>query len=151
MAKFKSGWYDVGEQQYYFRSGFEYRWAQYLEWLKGLGEIVGWTYEPRVFWFEKIRRGKNNYKPDFLVLYAEEGDERTHRWHECKGYLQQADITKLRRMAKYYPDEKIILVMQRIPKTRTRKNTELFRRLENAEKYVERIMDAEEILKEVGL
>lgn len=148
--EFKSGWYTIGGQRNYFRSGFEVQWAEYLELLKGLGEIVGWLYEPRRFIFEKIKRGTNSYLPDFLVLYEEEG-ERMHRWHEAKGYLKQKNITQLHRMAKYYPDEKIILVMQCIPKTRTRKNTELFRRLENAEKYTERIMDAEKILKDAGL
>ena len=37
------------------------------------------------------------------------------------------------------------------PKTRTKRNVELFRRLENAEKYIERVMEAEKILKEVGI
>jgi len=150
QQQFNAGWYDVGDESYYFRSGGEYHWALYLLLLKDLGEIVDFSYEPRTFWFEKIRRGTNSYKPDFLVLYEEDG-ERTHRWQEYKGYLKQKNVTQFRRMAKYYPDEKIILVMERIPETRTRKNTELFRRLENAEKYIERIMDAEKILKEVGL
>jgi len=147
---FKAGWYDVGNQHCYFRSGLEYRWAKYLEWLKGLGEIVSWLYEPRKFEFKKIRSGTVFYTPDFLVLYGAPY-EPNHCWHELKGHLKQKDVTKLRRMAKYYPDEKIILIMQNIPKTRTKRNVELFRRLENAEKYIERVMEAEKILKEVGI
>lgn len=150
QQEFKAGWYDVGGQHCYFRSGLEYRWAQYLELLKGLGEIVKWSYEPRRFEFHKIRSGTVFYTPDFLILYGAPY-EPDHCWHELKGHLTQRDVTKFRRMAKYYPKEKLILVMQRIPKTRTRKNTELFRRLENAEKYIERVMCAEEVLKQVGL
>ena len=150
QQEFKAGWYDVGDQHEYFRSGLEYRWAQYLELLKGLGEIVKWSYESRRFEFKKIRSGTVFYTPDFLVLYGAPY-EPDHCWHELKGHLAQRDVTKFRRMAKYYPGEKLILVMERIPKTRTRKNTELFRRLENAEKYVERVMSAEEILRKVGL
>ena len=54
-------------------------------------------------------------------------------------------------MAKYYPAEKIILVMQNIPNKPTKKNTEKFRRMENAAKYVERVIDGGEQLRKVGL
>lgn len=155
QQQFKAGWYDVGNKHCYFRSGFEYRWAQYLELLKGLGLIVDWQYEGRKFEFKNIRSGTVFYLPDFLVTYECWGEDkllkRTYRWQECKGHLLQKNITQFRRMAKYYPNEKIVLVMQRIPQTKTRKNTELFRRLENAKKYVERVMEAEPILKEVGI
>ena len=157
---FKQGYSEVGGKRYWFRSGFEVRWAQYLELLKGLGEIVDWFYEIRKFEFEKIRSGTVFYTPDFKVIYPKEseaGYEDTHCrncfyvWHECKGHLQQRDVTKFKRMVKYYPNEKLILVMQNIPKKPTRKNAEKLRRLENAGKYVERILNGEELLKKVGL
>jgi len=106
---FKQGWSIVGGKRYYFRAGFEVEWAQYLQFLKEIGEIEDWEYEPEPFWFEGIKRGTNNYRPDFKVSYKD-GD---YCWHETKGNLKQKDITKFRRMAKYDPDEKIILVMQR--------------------------------------
>ena len=151
---FKQGWSVVGGKKYWFRSGLEVRWAQYLELLKGLDEIVDWEYEPRKFEFEGIRSGTVFYIPDFKVEYPRlenNHDWEIIRWHEVKGYLKQKDVTKFRRMAKYHPSEKIILVMQNIPKKPTRKSTEKLRRLDNARKYVERIMEAEKILKQVGI
>lgn len=160
---FKQGWTVVGGKRYWFRSGFEVRWAQYLELLKGLGEIVDWEYEPKKFEFEGIRSGTVFYTPDFRVIYKDSVFVIPNsltintkyvefvRWHECKGHLKQKDVTKFSRMAKYYPDEKIILVMQNIPKKSTRKNAEKFRRLANAKRYVERIMNGSETLKKVGL
>ena len=54
-------------------------------------------------------------------------------------------------MAKYYPDEKIILVMQNIPMKMTRKNIEKKRRIDNARKYVKRVIDGSEILRKAGM
>jgi hypothetical protein len=149
MNNFKQGWSEVGGKRYWFRSGFEVRWAQYLELLKQGGEIYDWFYEPQKFEFEKIRSGTVFYTPDFQVYYY--NIKPPYYWHECKGHLKQKDVTKFRRMDKYYPDETIILVMQNIPQKPTRKNTEKLRRLDNARKYVERVMDGEQLLKQVGL
>ena len=146
---FKQGWSTVGGKTHWFRSGFEVRWARYLEFLKQEGEIYDWVYEPKDFYFEGIRRGTVSYKPDFQVYYYNIAPP--YIWHETKGYLQQKNVTQLRRMAKYYPNEKIILVMQNIPNKSTKKNTEKFRRMENAAKYVERVMDGGEQLRKVGL
>lgn len=101
----------VGGKKYYWRAGFEKQWAQYLQFLKDIGEIEDWEYESRTFWFEGIRRGTNNYRPDFKITYK----DGSYCWHETKGRLTQKDITKFRRMAKHHPDEKIILVMERQP------------------------------------
>lgn len=144
---FKQGRSEVGGKAYRFRSGFEVRWAQYLELLKGLGEVYMWQYEPKKFEFEKIRSGTVFYTPDFLVHY----NNNEIRWHETKGHLKQKDVVKFKRMAKYYPSEKIILVMQNIPQKPTRKSAEKLRRLANARKYVERVMDGGQVLKKVGL
>ena len=145
--KFKSGWKIVGGQRCFFRCGFEVRWAKYLELLKQAGEITYWEYETKKFEFEGIRSGTVFYIPDFFIQYSN-GEM---LWHETKGHLKQKDVTKFRRMAKYYPDEKIVLVMQYIPKKHTKKNTEKFRRLDNARKYVEKIIDGSKELKQMGL
>ena len=155
MTEFKQGWDIVGGKRYWFRSGFEVRWARYLEFLKEIGEIADWEYEPKDFWFEEIKRGTVSYKPDFRVNYMRQLSDPNAAigeiiWHECKGHIQQKDVTKFRRMAKYYPDEKIILVMQNIPKTSTRKNFEKRRRIANAKQYIERVMDGSEVLKKAG-
>jgi hypothetical protein len=153
----QKGWATVGDKTYHFRSQYEVRWAQYLELLKMAGEIIDWEYEPRKFEFEDIRSGTVFYTPDFKVCHNDVVDEKDwskkipHIWHECKGHLTQKDITKFRRMAKYYPDERIILVMQNIPKTVTKRNRTKILRLQKAEKYVERIMDGTELLRKAGL
>lgn len=145
----QKGWATIGGQTCYFRSKFERRWAEWLELLKQADNgTVDWQYEPKKFEFEKIRSGTVFYTPDFRVIYKE---LKEIYWHECKGHLTQKDITKFRRMAKYYPNEKIVLVMQNIPLKTTRKNVEKMRRLDNARKYVYRVIDGGQILKKIGL
>lgn len=152
----QQGWAVVGGQKCYFKSKLELRWAQYLEFLKQAGEIIEWQYEPKKFEFEGIRSGTVFYTPDFKVKYPKSTIGITylyeHLWHEVKGHLTQRDVTKFRRMQHYYPDEKIILVMQRVPPTHSRsKSAQKLRvKLFKAEKYVERIIDAEKTLKQAG-
>ena len=140
-------WATVGGQHHWWRSKFEWRWAQYLERLKTAREVDGWLYESERFEFKGIRSGTVFYLPDFWVIYRS-GDT---LWHETKGHLTQRDITKFRRMAKYHPAERIVLVMQNIPKSRTKKNARKRELLKKAQQYVERIIDGTEQLKKVGL
>lgn len=140
-------WATVGWQRHWWRSRFEWRWAQYLEMLKTAGEVIRWNYESKKFEFQGIRSGTVFYLPDFLVWYVNEDI----LWHETKGHLIQKDVTKFRRMQKYHPDERIILVMQNIPKSKTKKNARKRELLKKAEQYVERIIDGTEQLKKVGL
>lgn len=144
--KCQAGWAVVGGQRYYFRCKLERRWAEYLQILKDWEAILDWEYEPRRFEFANIRSGTVFYTPDFRITEKDK-----HYWHEVKGHLHQKDVTKFRRMAKRYPDEKIILVMQAIPMKWTRKGAEKMRRLKNARKYVYRIINGTEILKKFGL
>jgi hypothetical protein len=88
------------------RSGWEANFARYLHWLCCQGEIVSWDYEPCEFWFEGIKRGCRSYKPDFKV----EEKDGTIVYYEVKGWLDPESKTKLRRMTKYHPDVKVILV-----------------------------------------
>jgi hypothetical protein len=90
----------------YFRSSWEANWARYLNWLKSIGEIVSWEYECETFEFHKIKRGSRFYTPDFKVINKDGTIER----HEVKGYMDQRSQTKLNRMAKYYPEIKLILI-----------------------------------------
>lgn len=113
----KPEWATIGGKTHYFRSKLEQRWALLLEIWKAGGTIEDWQYEPKTFWFEKIRRGVRSYKPDFLVTLPDGSTE----WHECKGYIHQKDCTKFHRMAKYYPDEKMVLVMQTVTKKNMQK------------------------------
>jgi hypothetical protein len=89
----------------YFRSGWEANYARYLNILVERGEILSWEYEPMVFVFEAIKRGTRTYTPDFLVKQK----DGLHEWHEVKGWMDQPSATRLKRMAKYFPDEKVIV------------------------------------------
>lgn len=87
---------DLGNQ--YFRSSYEANYARFLNF-----QHIQWEYEARTFWFEKIKRGSRSYTPDFWLPIAKE-------YHEVKGWMDQKSQTKLKRMAKYYPDVKVILI-----------------------------------------
>lgn len=104
--KYKGGWAEVGGKRIYFRSKWEINYARYLEWLKFEGAITGWEFEPETFFFEGVRQGHTSYLPDFKVTYP----DGTHAWHEVKGWMDAGSKTKLARMAKFYPDEKIYVV-----------------------------------------
>ena len=104
----RSGWYKIGRKKYYFRSGWEVVYARYLQWLKGENKIKKWEYEPKIFWFEAIRRGTRSYTPDFKI-YNIDG---TIEYHEVKGYMDSRSKTKIKRMKKYYP-ETILKVIQK--------------------------------------
>lgn len=89
----------------YFRSTWEANYARYLNWLKDRGEIQGWDYEAETFEFP-VRRGTRFYLPDFRVTDKHGRVE----FHEVKGYMDQPSRTALARMARYYPEVKIIVI-----------------------------------------
>ena len=105
-ATWKAGWRDIGGVRKYYRSKWEANYAHYLEWLKGLGEIQEWKHEPKTFWFEGIKRGANSYLPDFWVLENNGAES----YHEVKGWMDERSKTKIRRMAKYHPGVKLIVI-----------------------------------------
>ena len=102
----KQGWEIVGDKRCYFKSRWEFRYAQYLEFMKKHNKIVDWQYEPKTFYFEGIKRGTTNYKPDFLVTFPSGNSE----WFEVKGFMDSKSKTKIKRMAKYHPSEKLNIV-----------------------------------------
>jgi len=104
----KSGWREVGGKRIYFRSQFELQYAVKLQGYKEVGMIKDWEHEPKVFYFEGIKRGVTNYTPDFKV-YNNDG---SHHWVETKGYWDAKSKTKVKRFRKYFPDEKLICVNQ---------------------------------------
>ena len=105
----KAGWREVGDKRHYFRSRWEANYARYLEWLKERGDIVDWEYEPETFWFDGIKRGVRSYLPDFRV-HELDGSKPLH---EVKGWMDARSKTTLKRMAKYHPAERIILIRER--------------------------------------
>ncbi|AIM37397.1 hypothetical protein KO02_12365 [Sphingobacterium sp. ML3W] len=95
-----------GKKHIYLKSLYEINFCHYLNFLLQHKAIQDWEYEPDTFWFENIKRGTNNYLPDFRVL--ENNGEFTY--YEVKGYMDKKSATKIKRMAKYHPDIKLILV-----------------------------------------
>lgn len=111
----KGGWREIGGFKKYYRSRWEANYARWLEREKQEGRIVSWAHEPKTFWFEGIKRGVNNYLPDFQVVNNDLSEE----YHEVKGWMDSKSATKLKRMAKYHPDVKLVLV-----------DTKVYRKLE---------------------
>lgn len=108
-GSWKAQWREVGGKRNFYRSEWEANYACYLQFLKERGEIQDWEHEPETFWFESIRRGTRSYKPDFRV-WEKNG---ASNLHEVKGWMDQRSRTTLSRMAKYYPEEQIILITQK--------------------------------------
>ncbi len=105
-TKYKRGTYNINGKDIFFRSKWEANYALYLDFLIKVNQVKSWCYEPRIFYFESIRRGSRSYTPDFKVELPEGGYE----WHEVKGYMNPQSKTKLKRMSLYYPKEKIVLI-----------------------------------------
>lgn len=105
----KSGWRNIGGKDVFYRSRWEANYARYLEWLKQTKQIKSWKHESKVFWFEGIKRGCVSYLPDFKVITNENKEE----FHEVKGWMDDRSKTKIKRMAKYHPDVKLIIVKEK--------------------------------------
>lgn len=105
-SRSKNGWYSINKKAYYLRSGWEVLYARYLDFLVAKGEILGWEYEADTFWYENIRRGVRSYTPDFKVVTKKGALE----YHEVKGWMDAKSATKLKRMKKYYPGIKVIVI-----------------------------------------
>lgn len=100
------GWRTIGGKEKYYRSIWEANYARYLQFQKENGLIADWLHEPTTFWFEDIKRGCRSYLPDFKVIL----DDGSHHWIEVKGFMDAKSKTKLKRLEKYYPNEKISVV-----------------------------------------
>lgn len=105
-CSWKAGRREIGGKNPFFRSRWEANYGRYLEWLKQRKEILEWEHEPVTFWFEGVRRGAVSYLPDFRVTY----DNGQQEYHEVKGWMDARSKTKIKRMAKYWPDVKLIVI-----------------------------------------
>jgi hypothetical protein len=90
----------------YLRSSWEANYARYLKMQVETGVIRGWRYEVKTFVFEKIKRGTRTYTPDFRVEHMDGRIE----WHEVKGWMDDKSRVRLARMARYYPEETLVLI-----------------------------------------
>lgn len=103
----KQFWASIGNREpIYFRSSWEYYYALFLEKLYQEGKIIDWKHEPKIFWFEGIKRGVRSYLPDFCVIHL----DNTEEWCEVKGYYDSKSQTKMKRMRIYFPEIRIRLV-----------------------------------------
>ena len=130
----------VGDKTYTFRSEGEFLWSQYLEFLKQSGEIKGWGYEGKTFYFHNEKTAPVQYTPDFWIV-PNSGQAYCQEFK--RGYLDGQAITKLRRMAKHYPDVIIELVLMDAAKINSH-------RMFIAHKYVRRIISARDIFRQMG-
>lgn len=101
------GYFDINGKKMFFRSKWEANYALYLDFLIKQKQIEKWEYEVDVFIFEKIISGTRTYRPDFKIF-----NNNSVEYHEVKGYMDSKSKTKLKRMAKYYPEIKLILIDQ---------------------------------------
>lgn len=100
------GWVTISDKRYYLKSKWEYRYAMYLDLMKRNNHILDWEYEPKTFYFEGIKRGTTNYKPDFKVIFPSHNEE----WYEVKGFMDSKSATKIKRMSKYFPEIKLNVI-----------------------------------------
>jgi len=89
----------------YVRSSWEANYARYLNFLVSNGEILGWEYEPDTFEFP-VKRGNIAYTPDFKII----NNDGSVEYHEVKGYMDKDSAVKLKRMEKYYPTIKVVVI-----------------------------------------
>ncbi len=100
------GWFDINGKRMFFRSKWEVNYALYLDWLIKQKIIIKWEYEPETFIFHKIQSGTRSYRPDFRVTFP----DGTIQYHEIKGWDKPRSKTQRKRMKKYYPEIKLVLI-----------------------------------------
>jgi hypothetical protein len=100
------GHYLIDGVNMYFRSKWEANYALYLNFLVRNKKIEKWYYEKDTFVFDKIKFGVRKYLPDFKIhnLCG------TVEYHEVKGYFDSRSKTKIKRMKRYYPKVKLIVI-----------------------------------------
>ena len=89
----------------FYRSRWEANVATWLDELKRRGDVLEWSYEKHEFEFKGIKRGTRFYKPDFWIR-----EPNAEYFIEVKGLLDSKSVTALSRMARYYPEVKVLLM-----------------------------------------
>ncbi len=129
----------VNGRHIHFRSKLEYRWAQYLDFLKSIKQIKDWFYEFHTFRFPEGKA--KEYTPDFLVRM----NDNSFEYYETKGMLQKYDLDKYKRLFDERPYVKLIVVFWSKPKISVNKKAKL-------ECYTHRVIyEARKLLKNVPI
>ena len=102
----KRGYFNINGIEMFFRSKWEANYTLYLNFLIKQKQILKWEYEADVFIFEKIKFGTRSYRPDFKIY----NNDKSIEYHEVKGWMTPKSKTKIKRMAKYYPNIKLIII-----------------------------------------
>ena len=105
-AKYIQKWVEISDKRIFARSKWEANQARFLQFMKEQGLITYWTHEPRTWYFDGLKRGTNNYKPDFEITH----NTGEFEVHEVKGYMDSKSATKLKRMGIYYPFVKVRVI-----------------------------------------
>jgi hypothetical protein len=106
-AHIKQEWWDNGAgKRFFLRSKWERNIACYLDYLVAHEAIKDWDYEADTYWFDGVKRGTNSYKPDFKVF----NNDGSFEYWEVKGQMDSKSATKLKRMQKYHPSIKVVLI-----------------------------------------
>lgn len=130
----------LGNETFHFKSKLEYRWAQYLEFLKLAGEIKSWQYEADTFTFVGVYKLRC-WTPDFRVF----NNDREYRYFETKGVLLGIDIKKCKALFDQYPEVKLTFVFWTKPKISVQKRNRL-------ERYCHRVIyGAKNVMKNVPI
>lgn len=108
-GSWKAGWREIGDKRNYYRSKWEANYGRYLQWLKEQGQILDWEHEPETFWFDAIKRGVRSYLPDFRITE----NDGSSALHEVKGWMDARSKTTIKRMAKYHPQETLIVIREK--------------------------------------
>lgn len=116
----------VDGQRIQFRSKLEYRWGQYLDFLKSVGEIKDWFFEFHKFEFHNREKPPYEYTPDFLVRR----NDNTFEYYETKGLLLKYDLTKYKLLFDERPYVELTIVFWRRPKLSVQKVNKLNRYLQ---------------------
>lgn len=106
FANVQRGDYECSKGLTFFRSKWEANYSLYLDFLIKNGDIKNWEYEADNFFFDKIKLGTRSYRPDFKVFNKNGSFE----YHEIKGYMTSKSKTQLKRMKKYFPQIKLVLI-----------------------------------------
>lgn len=102
----KRGYYNIDGKEMFFRSKMEANYALYLDFLIKQKQIKKWTYEEDSFMFGKIKFGTRSYRPDFKVV----NNDDSIIYHEVKGWMTAKSKTQMKRMTKYYPEIKLMII-----------------------------------------
>ncbi len=106
FGNIKRGYFNINGKRIFFRSKWEANYALYLNFLIRQKQIKKWEYEKDVFIFHKIKFGTRSYRPDFKVI----NNDKNIEYHEIKGWMTPKSKTQMKRMKKYYPEIKLILI-----------------------------------------